>query len=198
MRQEEIPPSHAIPTVPGPKPHVPTPPVVDPSGLFTVDPNPTPVDHLFRNQGAVGDKSKKTAKRKASDLEPQVQSRNGGFGNTQQVKKARLDYAKEEAPVEEDDSFVRGVEARSRAKEERKKTKMEKKRKRQSDGSTNSVSKGPKNKKQKQKHAQKLPGATTPADTQANMGKKRSKEDSTSNGAQNGQPAKKRKKSKSR
>lgn len=197
VRQEELIPdvaSHPIPSVPAPKPHVPTEPIVDPSGLFTVDTNPTPVDHLLRHQAAAGDKSKKHAKRKAGDVEARAQGAKAGSGNVIQPKKAKPNHQQPEETVGEDDSFVRGVEARSQAKEDRRKARTEKKRKRQSDGSTNSVTKAPKSKKQKQKHAQKPTGST---EVQATKGKKRAKEEPADTGTQDGQPAKRRKKSKS-
>ncbi|EXJ84819.1 hypothetical protein A1O3_05492 [Capronia epimyces CBS 606.96] len=200
VRQEEAPPkatSYSIPIVAAPEPHVSNPPVIDPSGLFTVDTNPTPLEHLFRDKTTNGDESKKHAKRKASDLENHAQVRNSGSGHAPQSKKARSNHQQSEEAVGEDDSFIRGVEARSRAKEERRKARTEKKRKRQSDGSTNSVNKGPKNKKQKQKHTPKLPATTKPVETQTKKGNKRNKEEAASNGAPNGRPIKKRKKSKS-
>jgi hypothetical protein len=94
-----------------------------------------------------------------------------------------------------DDSFVRGVQARIKAKEDRRKARLNKKRKRQSDNSTSaSGSKGPKNKKQKQKHEAKS-SSFIPLDAKPGGGK-RSNAEPSMNGTQNGPPNKKRKKTK--
>ncbi|EHY59309.1 hypothetical protein ABEF95_015286 [Exophiala dermatitidis] len=176
--------------VPAPQPHIPTEPIVDPSGLFTVDTNPTPLDQLFQNKSnpTSANKAKKQGKkRKASDSGHGPTAGDGGSENTPESKKLRSSAGQEhQEAAGEDDSFVRGVEERARAKEERRKARADKKRKRQSDGSTNSSSKGPKNKKQKQRHMEKL---AANGDGPAPGGKR-------ANETQNSHPSKKRKKTK--
>jgi hypothetical protein len=152
-------------------------PFIDPSGLFTVDTNPTPVDQLVGGNNF---------KRKSVDHESHGEDVDR---NDSRRKRARPSVQNND--TEADDSFVRGVEARVRAKEERKKAKSEKKRKRQSDASISAGSKGPKNKKQKQRHESKT-SASKPLEIRPNQNSKRSNMD----GRQNGQPNKKRKKAK--
>ncbi|KIY01661.1 uncharacterized protein Z520_01798 [Fonsecaea multimorphosa CBS 102226] len=159
--------------VPKPKPQLPAEPILDPSGFFAVDTNPTPIEQLYKQKPTVAVKAKDGPKRKASgeQLDPNSVSEN------EPVRKKPKQSHKREAPViqEEDDSFVKRVEARSRAKEERKKARLDKKRKRQSGDSTGSV-KAPENKKQKKKDDAKVatanPSAATHADPQMQNGKR--------------------------
>lgn len=177
-----------IPVGPSPKPHVPAEPALDPSGLFSVDANPTPVERLAQKKPSIEAQMSQNQKRKYSEPEPQSNDANVASGSEPKRRKASPSDGRPVPAPEEEDSFVRRVEARTRAKEERRRTKMEKKRKRQSDSSINSRSKGPKNKKQKQKHGPKLVERQTPNG-------KRSNAEPNSNGIPNGQPTKKRKKS---
>ncbi|OAP65762.1 hypothetical protein AYL99_01734 [Fonsecaea erecta] len=162
-----------IPTaVPKPKSHLSTEPLLDPSGFFAVDTNPTPIEQLYKEKPAVAIRAN-GPKRKASgeQTQPNIVSE-----NEHMRKKPRQGHKREEpTPQEEDDSFLKRVEARSRAKEERKKAKSDKKRKRQSGDSMGSV-KAPQNKKQKKKQDPKvataMPFAAPPGDLPMQNGKR--------------------------
>ncbi|KIX00075.1 uncharacterized protein Z518_05132 [Rhinocladiella mackenziei CBS 650.93] len=182
--------------VPPPRPHVPATPALDPSGLFTVDTNPTPIEQLFRDNSKSGDKSKNQSKRKGDEPQVQLSYVNGASHDSPKKKKKKLKPS-DQGPEQDsgaDDSFLRGVEARLQAKEERKKAKQDKKRKRQSDSSISNGVKGPKNKKRKQRHDNKASSKTL--EIRQNQSSKRPNAESTGTGTQNDQPSKKQKKNK--
>lgn len=154
-------------------PNIPAEPTVDPSGLFSVDPNPSDINHLLQE--------KSTPKRKLAGFDPQ----SGEHSARKRPRPSDQDQA-----AEDDDSFVRGVEARVRAKEDRRKARSDKKRKRRSNDEIEDGGKGPQNKKQK--HA-----ANKPLEIRHGRNSKRPKGES-SNESKNERPNKKRKKSKSR
>jgi hypothetical protein len=156
-------------------PNIPAEPAVDPSGLFSVDPNPSDINHLLQEKG--------TPKRKLAGFDPQS-------GEHSPRKRPRPSDQDEQQASEPDDSFVRGVEARVRAKEDRRKARSDKKRKRRSNDPIDDGGNGPRHKKQKQ-------GSNKPLERHG-RNSKRSKGESSSNEPQNERPNKKRKKSKSR
>ncbi|KIW97912.1 uncharacterized protein Z519_01496 [Cladophialophora bantiana CBS 173.52] len=175
IKEDARAPEAQLPTVPMPattaksNAHLATEPLLDPSGLFTVDTNPTPIDQLYKEKPVTAVKAKDRPKRKASGQQPDsgIVSQNEPL-----PKRSKKGHEQEGlAPKEEDDSFLKRVEARSRAKEERKKARLDKKRKRQSGDSTGSA-KGPKKKKQKERHEPKLATATTPVDQETRNGKR--------------------------
>jgi len=171
---------HGVGSVPGlplPTPNVPSEPFIDPSGLFTVDTNPTPLDQLVRLNNS---------KRKSLDHESRGDNIDGD-----EARRKRARPSDQNKDSEADDSFERGVEARVRAREDRMKAKHKKKRKRPSDASISAGSKGPKDKKQKQRHESKT-SASKPLAVRPIQSSKRPNTD----GRQNGQPNKKRKKTK--
>ena len=153
--------------------------------------NPTPIEQLYPKKVNPESKPKANSKRKLSDLED-LHDVNGS--GEQHRKKGRNGHEQAQSS-DQDDSFLRGVEARIQAKEEKKQARMEKKRKRRSDTSTNGGSKGPKNKKQKQKHESK-PIAKNLEIRGQNQITKRAIVDPPANGTHNGQLNKKQKKSK--
>ncbi|KAK4938929.1 hypothetical protein LTR10_020677 [Elasticomyces elasticus] len=166
--------------VPESLPHAPAEPTVDPSGLFSVDPNPSDINHLLQK--------KTTPKRKLDDFGSETIGANGGEQDGPSHKRPR---SRDHAQPENDDSFVRGVEARVRAKEDRKKARSDKKRKRQSNEAMDDGGNGSRHKKQKS-------GAHKPLEIRHGRNNKRSKGESGNNEVQNERPTKKRKKSKSR
>ncbi|KIW34241.1 uncharacterized protein PV07_01034 [Cladophialophora immunda] len=173
-----------------PKSNLAAEPLLDPSGFFAVDTNPTPIEQLYKKP-IIAVKAKDGPKRKASGEQPPP---NLVSDSERMRKKPKQGHEREETvPQEEDDSFLKKVEARSRAKEERKKARSDKKRKRQSGDSTGSA-KGPKNKKQKQKQEPKLataaPSAAPPAGTQVQNGKRPHTE--PNNDGTNGRASKKK------
>lgn len=170
--------------------------MVDPSGLFSVDPNPTPVDQLIQETTVKG---KSTSKRKFNGEELQPNNDTGlseGESRQKRAKRNTEAAAPAQPDEDEDDSFIRRVEAKGRMKEQRKRARSEKKRKRQSNSSINGGSTGPKNKKQKQAHGVKQASKSS-LDVQQNQNGKRSIVQQNGGRTQNGRPNKKRKKSKS-
>jgi len=163
--------------VPDSHPQTAAEPTVDPSGLFSVDPNPSDINHLLQKNS--------TPKRKMDSFGPETIGANGGGQDGPPHKKPR---SSDHAEPENDDSFLRGVEARVRAKEDRKKARSDKKRKRQSNDATDDGGNGSGHKKQKS-------GAHKPLEMRHGRNNKRSKGES---GNSNERPTKKRKKSKSR
>ncbi|KIW82006.1 hypothetical protein Z517_05032 [Fonsecaea pedrosoi CBS 271.37] len=144
----------------GQKAPTPAEPLLDPSGFFAVDTNPTPIEQLYKEKPIVAVKARNGPKRKVSgeQIQPATTSE-----NERMRKRPKHGEDQRDNPVqeEEDDSFLKRVEARSRAKEERKKAKTDKKRKRQSGDSTGSI-KGPRTKKRKENNDPK-PVTTTPS-----------------------------------
>ncbi|KAK5046050.1 hypothetical protein LTR84_008507 [Exophiala bonariae] len=168
-------------------------PTVDASGLFSVDTNPTPFEHLYQPKNDE-QPSRSGLKRKIADLEAPFEAI--GLSDQQHTPKKQRSHVQPNRVVQDaDDFFDRGVEAKLKAKAERKKARENKKRKRGSDTSSSRVTvKGPKNKKQKQIHDMKIEYGV-----QMSQGPKRQNSDGkksnaeTSNGGK--QPNKKRKKS---
>jgi len=163
---------------PQPKPSISTERTTDPSGLFTFDTTPTVVSDLL--------KENTTPKRK---MNAQGHDAHGTTEDQREHKRPRLNGHDEQAVSEEDDSFVRGVEARVQAKANRKKERFDKKRKRQSDGSMTSVNNGQQHKRPK--HEGKSP-ANKPLEIRQHHNGKRSQSASKSNRTQSGRPNKKR------
>lgn len=147
---------------------------------------------MFRETSIRGSNLNNNPKRKIVDQEFLGENNDG---NESRRKKARP--SDQEHSFDLDDSFTREVDAKVRAKEERKKIRQEKKRKRQSDSSINAPNKRPMNKKQKQRHESKASAsAHKPSEISQSQSGKRSYTDPSPGGKQNGQPNKKRKKSK--
>ncbi|KIW21081.1 hypothetical protein PV08_01660 [Exophiala spinifera] len=137
--------------------HAPLPtatPMVDSSGLFSFDANPSIVSDLL--------KGNTTPKRKLQA--------DGDTDLEHERKKPKPNGQFQQESSEEEDSFVRGVEARVQAKANRKKDRTEKKRKRQSDGSTSGGKKSHQNKRQKQEGK---PSGNKPLETRQNNNGKR-------------------------
>ncbi|KAJ9639130.1 hypothetical protein H2204_004038 [Knufia peltigerae] len=109
-------------------------PTVDSSGLFSFDANPSIVGDLL--------KEKSTPKRKLQT--------DGTIEPEHERKKSKSNGQLQPESSEEEDSFVRGVEARVQAKATRKKESTEKKRKRQSDGSASGENRSHQHKRLKQ------------------------------------------------
>ncbi|KAI1615122.1 hypothetical protein EDD37DRAFT_649878 [Exophiala viscosa] len=158
-------------------PQSPAEPTVDPSGLFSVDPNPSDINHLLQKNA--------TPKRKTGGSGSEFVGVNGGEQEGPPHKRPR---SNDPPQPENDDSFLRGVEARVRAKEDRKKARSDKKRKRQSNDAMEDGGNGSRHKKQKS-------GAHKPLEMRHGRNNKRSKGESGNNDER---PTKKRKKSKSR
>ncbi|KAK5455933.1 hypothetical protein LTS15_005251 [Exophiala xenobiotica] len=177
--QEDFKPTDSS-SLPPPKPSVSTERTTDPSGLFTFDTNPSIVSDLL--------KANTTPKRK---MNSQGYDADGTTENQGEPKRPRLNGHDEQGASEEDDSFVRGVEARVQAKANRKKERFDKKRKRQSDSSMTSANNGQQHKRAK--HEGKSP-ANKPLEIRQNHNGKRSQSASNSNRTQNGRPNKKRRK----
>jgi hypothetical protein len=177
--QEDFKPTDSS-SLPRPKPSISTERTTDPSGLFTFDTNPSIVSDLL--------KANTTPKRK---MNSQGHDADGTTDNQGEPKRPRLNGHDEQEASEEDDSFVRGVEARVQAKANRKKERFDKKRKRQSDSSMTSANNGQQNKRAK--HEGKSP-ANKPLEIRQNHNGKRSQSASNSSRTQNGRPNKKRRK----
>ncbi|KIW64029.1 hypothetical protein PV04_08990 [Phialophora macrospora] len=181
VREDAKAPATEVPIVPirltkKPKSQKPVKAVADPSGLFTIDPNPTPIEQLYKekiSKTKPTDPSKaneNTKRRVEADHPPRAEPETGEEPTRKKPKKhherkAPLRPTDEDRPVDnvqqpdgDDDDFVKAVEARTKAKEEKKKAKANKKRKRQSEDSTEGAS-GTKKKKLKGKHE----GGASPA-----------------------------------
>lgn len=136
-----------------------TVPVVDASGLFMIDPNPTNVDTLLgQNQGSAAPESQKKKKRRRSEQQDDDdhQSQPGVAEPKSRSKRRRSDSAgksseRAEPNVEDPDSFKNNsrqdqdthheafeakVALRLKEKEDQRKKKVQKKRKRSSEAST--------------------------------------------------------------
>ncbi|KAK5274953.1 hypothetical protein LTR99_004339 [Exophiala xenobiotica] len=177
--QEDFKPTDSS-SLPRPKPSISTERTTDPSGLFTFDTNPSIVSDML--------KANTTPKRK---MNSQGHDADGTTENQGEPKRPRLNGHDEQEASEEDDSFVRGVEARVQAKANRKKERFDKKRKRQSDSSMTSANNGQQNKRAK--HEGKSP-ANKPLEIRQNHNGKRSQSASNSSRTQSGRPNKKRRK----
>lgn len=171
---------------------------MDPSGLFSVDTNPTPVADLYHPTKHVNGSSRKQTKRKIEESDITEVASDELSGNEHSRKKYR---DKDHIHIPEvDESFEKGVEARLRAKEERKAAKENKKRKRHSDSSSVPSAKPNQNKKQKHTHNGAVAirpndaSSTKPGD-RSHLGKRNSGGRATNSTAQNNQPSKRRKKS---
>jgi hypothetical protein len=117
----------------------------DPSGLFMVDPTPTPLNKLMKEKPTVAVRANEGQKRRVRDdeeLEAPVTEQEKSDRKIKRPRKKRsndesLPQSKSE-PVGEpaaeaddaEEDFAKAVEARVRAKEERRKAKAERKRKR--------------------------------------------------------------------
>jgi colicin import membrane protein len=178
-------PGTEIPTVPirptkKPKSQKPVKAVPDPSGFFTIDPNPTPIEQLYKEKigktkPTASFKAKESPKRRIeADHPPRPEAGSAEEPTRKKTKKNHERKAPPRPTVEDeqangvqepggdDDDFVKAVEARTKAKEEKKKAKANKKRKRQSEDSTEGAG-GTKKKKLKGKHEAKSEGGASPA-----------------------------------
>ncbi len=193
LHEDSKPPKPEAPTVPiretkKPKLRKTATAVPDPSGFFTIDPNPTPIEQLYKEQPVkekptISGKKKDSPKRKIEAERPRTEPVHEDEPKRKKPKKNNdrkvppppsvedEEEPDDQAPVEDDDdSFVKAVEARSKAKEEKRKAKADKKRKRTSEDSTEGLN-GTTNKKKKEKHARKAeapaPIPAVPASTGA-------------------------------
>ena len=151
----------------------PTAPTVDSSGLFSIDANPSIVSDLL--------KGKTTPKRKMQN--------DGTTELEHERKKPKPNGQPQQESSEEEDSFVRGVEARVQAKANRKKERTDKKRKRQSDGSASGGNKSHQHKRLKQEGN---PPGNKPLEIRQNGNGKRPQA-SSKNSMRGNKPHKKRK-----
>jgi hypothetical protein len=153
-------------------------PEMDPSGLFSIDTNPTPVDQLYKENSRSRMQSgtmpaKLPPKRKAEEALPRMVLTTNKNSTPKKAKTVHVeaeqspsagpppptvedDGGDEEQPPadkgdDEDDDFVKRVEARTRARDLKKKQKENKKRKRESAASSESL-KPPQTKKTKDRH----------------------------------------------
>ncbi|OCT44740.1 hypothetical protein CLCR_06122 [Cladophialophora carrionii] len=148
--------------------------VPDPSGFFTIDPNPTPIEQLYKEKSGK-DKTKENPKRKIEADRPLRAEQ--GTAEEPERKRPKKNHERnvktpptaEDEQVEDmqeadgdDDDFVKAVEARAKAREEKKMAKANKKRKRQSEESTEGAN-ITKNKKRKENHETKSETFATPA-----------------------------------
>lgn len=178
--------------------HVPPEPTIDPSGLFSVDTNPTPVEELIRSRPIrAGRNNDRSQKRKLGQTD--------GVALEEYSSESEHSHKKHRGkdPIqipEADDSFEKGVEARLKAKQERKAAKSNKKRKRQSDSSNGGSSKGPQNKKPK-KGQGKQKGNASAAEPKTKLGlrpgpnKRNSGGEAVNGDSHNQRPSKRRKRS---
>ncbi|EXJ55509.1 hypothetical protein A1O7_08437 [Cladophialophora yegresii CBS 114405] len=154
--------------------------VPDPSGFFTIDPNPTPIEQLYKQKPGKEKpaglaKAKENPKRKVeADRPPRAEQANE---EEPKRKRSKKDHERKvtppppaedekaegvQEPDDDDDDFVKAVEARAKAREEKKRAKANKKRKRQSDDSTEGAN-STKNKKRKGDHETKSEASAPPA-----------------------------------
>jgi hypothetical protein len=158
-----------------PKSQKPTTLVPDPSGFFTVDLNPTPIEELYKEkpkkeklnteQPNIATKAVRKQKR---NVEPHQSRGETTTEHEPQRKKVKNIHEKavpprptveDEEEIEEDDkddSFAKSVAARTKAKEEKRKAKANKKRKREESGEPTEAVKSPKDKKHKEKHSSRV------------------------------------------
>ncbi|KIV93637.1 hypothetical protein PV10_04835 [Exophiala mesophila] len=180
-------------------PHIPAEPTIDPSGLFSVDTNPTPIEELIRAKPVHAGKqhNDRGHKRKISQTEGAALEE---YNSSEHTPKKNRGKDSTHIP-EADDSFEKGVAARLKAKQDRKIAKSNKKRKRQSDSSSgpgSSSNKATQNKKMKKANG-KPKANPSGTESKTNLGlrpapKKRNSGGGAVNGDSHNQRASKRRK----
>ena len=145
-----------------PTSQIPTKSAPDPSGLFTLDPNPTPIEQLYKERPTpmvtTPGKWKRTFEDQKSQAEAAAENepdrkrpkRDGKHSGVAQPRVEKENGVKD--GDDEDESFTKAVEARAKAKEEKRLSRKDKKRKREESGESAETPKSPKGKKRKEKH----------------------------------------------
>lgn len=164
-------------------------PVLDPSGLFTIDSNPTPPDQLFgaKHTGIYDNNPTVNGKRKAPTADEHFPESDFVHLNELPIhKRPRGDTR----TGDEDDSFLREVEAQHKAKEEKRQNKTNKKRKRDSgdsfSGQPNGISQKAIGKRERKKLRKNPPQAKSKSAKGGKFFQGNSKKRGTTNGNTNG------------